>query len=174
MKYVFLCAVVVSALFFAGIVSVPHAFADCIPYVTAPNLYEVDRISSTSAQLYFTPLNDNIQQYQIDYGLNSEDRRYSVVFSPGPSSGAVSYTVNGLDPAFTYYYSVSATNSCSGSPWSNWVSDTVASASATLIPTSTPSNGPVTGSETLIFGGVTSSMLMGVGFVLYRKSRQIT
>ena len=175
MKYLFLFACILSSFLTLTTLTAPQSYADCIPFVSAPNLYEVDRVSSTSATLYFTPLNDSIQSYKIDYGLSEDDRRYSVIHNAGSSTGAIAYTVQGLDPSATYFYTVSATNSCSGSPWSNWVSDAVKETTTTGgTDTTTPSNGPIAGSNELILGAVLSSLLLGGGIFLYRKSSVVS
>lgn len=105
--------------------SVPQASAQvCAPLNSPPDLYQVSRIDSTSATLYFTPINDQVSGYTVFYGLTPEDQRYSTTFSYGTSTGAVTYTVGDLDPQQTYFFAVRANNSCgSSSQLSAWVSD---------------------------------------------------
>lgn len=158
----------------------PQASAQvCTPLTSAPNLYEVSR-TSTSATLYFTPINDQVTGYTIIYGLNPEDERYSTSFSYGSSEGAVSYTVGGLDPQQTYYFKVRANNSCgSSSPWSSWVgdsytpSDTSLSAvgSESAVPTTKPVGGiqiPVTGPETGLSAMALPLAGIIIGFLLFK------
>lgn len=149
------------------------AAAECIPFTQPPNLYKADRTASHSATLYFTPLNDSIQKYIIDYGLSVDDRRYSVHVDHGPSTGAIAHTISGLDPAFTYYYTVSAVNTCSQSPWSTWLSDAEQSSSesATTTPIIQNPNQTIAppGSPAMIIGGVLTSVLVFGGVAMYRK-----
>lgn len=152
----------------------PQSFAECIPYTSAPNLYQVNRTSSTSATLYFTPLNDSIKSYIVDYGLSSGDRRYSVKFDYGQSSGAIAYTINGLDPAFHYYYTVSAISDCSQSPWSNWLSESLTtSESAKLKATDSGSltpGLPAPGSTAVIIGGLLTAGFIFGGATIFKKT----
>lgn len=149
----------------------PKASADCVPFVEAPNLYEVDRVSSNSATLYFTPLNNSIQKYIIDYGLSVDDRRYSVHVNHGSSTGAVTYTISGLDPAFKYYYTVSAVNTCSQSPWSNWLSDAPTSTKSATLTNGIPKKTiAAPGSPAIIIGSLLTSALVFGGITFYRKS----
>lgn len=172
MFHIIAAGIIVIGLFF---ISAPTASAaECIPYTTGPELFAANRISSSSATLYFTPLNDSIQKYVIDYGLSIGDRRYSVQFDSGYSPGAVSYTVHGLDPAFTYYYSVSAMNTCSQtSPWSNWRADNATSVAATDGNASDSASGPkdiaAPGSGALLMGLLFSGGMIAGGVRFYRQ-----
>lgn len=105
-------------------VFVPTAYADvCAPNTSGPNLYQVTR-TKTQATLSFTPLNDQIKSYTIIYGLTANDERYSVTFLYGRSPIGINYTINNLDPAFSYFFKIRANNTCGTySPWSNWVGD---------------------------------------------------
>lgn len=169
----FITALSLSLVAYSQFMTPQVAAAECIPFAEPPNLFKADRTASHSATLYFTPLNDSIQKYIIDYGLSVDDRRYSVHVDHGPSTGAIAYTVNGLDPAFTYHYTVSAVNPCSQSPWSNWLSDAEhpSSGSATITPIIQNPNQTIAppGSPAVIIGGVLTSTLVFGGLTFYRK-----
>lgn len=111
-------------IFFINIIIVPHkALADdCFDVTETPNLYQIDR-SSAQATLFFTPVNSQIQSYTIEYGLKAGESTYSTTFGSGQSSGAISATVNDLDPNFSYSFRVRSNTNCANSPWSGWVSD---------------------------------------------------
>ncbi len=107
-----------SSIFFP----VQKAFADPCTIPNGPNLYQINR-TSKQATLFFTPINDGIKSYSIVYGLRVDDEKYGITFNSGSSTGAVSYTINDLDPNFQYYFRVRANTSCTSSPWSGWVGD---------------------------------------------------
>lgn len=100
------------------------ALADCTTITGAPNLYQIDR-GSSKATLFFTPVNNGVSKYVITYGTAIGAEQNSVMFSYGTSTGAVSYTVNDLDPSLKYYFKVRATSDCSSGPWSAWVGDNI-------------------------------------------------
>lgn len=111
----------------------------------------------------------------IDYGLSDGDRRYSVKFDYGQSTGAIAYTINNLDPAFRYYYSVSAINDCSQSPWSNWRSDTLTATESAKLSASdsgslTPGL-PSPGSTSMIIGGFLSVIFVAGGTIVFKKTK---
>lgn len=116
---------------------VPKSYADdpCTTITTTPNIYQVTRVGS-QATLYFAPVSDQVQSYSLIYGLQPEDERYSSTINQGPSSGAISYTVNNLEPGVEYFYKIRGDTSCTSSPWSSWVGDqtTVKGASDSAIP----------------------------------------
>lgn len=180
MKYVGLFSLLLS--FALSTASLPaYVYADgCIQIDQTPNLYQVTQ-TGTSATLYFTPVNEQTTGYIIDYGLSSGDDRYSATYATGNSTGAVTYTVNGLDSSMHYFFRVRAQNECSTGPYSNWVAATVDgkttiqggasdSAGTTFTPTPTVSGKvttPVTGVEsTLILAGISVS-LSGLGAYLF-------
>ncbi len=161
-------------LFFAGasFVFVPKSFADdpCTTITDPPNLYQINRTAkSTQATLFFTPIaNDQVQSYTIMYGLQPEDERYSITINQGPSTGAISTTVNDLQPDVPYFFKVSGNTSCVNSPWSSWVGDTpVTKGSSTSAPAV-----PVTGVETLYLWGIGSLLMIMSGFGLFAFSKR--
>jgi hypothetical protein len=116
---------------------VPKSYADdpCTPITTTPDIYEINRVGS-EATLYFVPVSDQIQSYTLMYGLQPEDERYSITINQGASTGAISYTVNNLEPGVEYFYKIRGDTGCTSSPWSSWVGDqtTVRGASDSAIP----------------------------------------
>jgi hypothetical protein len=83
-----------------------------------PDLFQIDRAGST-AVLHFTPVNSNMTYYYIAYGLSPGSEQYGVTFPASPSTGAVTYTINDLNPNLTYYFKVRAGNICAPGGWSN-------------------------------------------------------
>ncbi|MGI8419977.1 MAG: fibronectin type III domain-containing protein [Candidatus Levyibacteriota bacterium] len=159
---------------------------DCAQITQAPNLYQATQ-SGSNARLYFTPVNEQTTGYTINYGLSSGDDRYSVDFANGDSTGAISYTVGGLDPTFHYFFRVRAKNACSTGPYGSWVatipgtfvldgSDASASAGTlspaptnppAVTPTNTPTiKTPVTGVSSALVMGLVSLGLCGGGVAL--------
>jgi hypothetical protein len=57
--------------------------------------------------------------YYIAYGLSPGSEQYGVTFPASPSTGAVTYTINDLNPNLTYYFKVRAGNICAPGGWSN-------------------------------------------------------
>lgn len=152
------------------IVLAPKSYADdpCAPITAAPDLYQINR-TPTQDKLFFTPIaNDQVQTYTIIYGLKAEDERYSQTINQGPSSGAITYTINELTPGVQYYYKVRGSTSCTDSPWSTWVGDkAVATGSAQTV------NVPVTGPSTIYIWGACSLLLMisGLGLFTFAKRK---
>lgn len=143
---------------------VPKAVAQaCTPITTAPNLYQIDRASS-SATLYFTPIT-NATSYTTVYGLSVGDERYNTNINYGQSTGAISYVVQNLDPGLSYYFKIRANNSCSTGPFSGWVADS---------PNATPSLAlggggalPVTGIESILGPAFLSIAVIVFGVLLF-------
>src|SRR5215469_13830041 len=79
----------------------PGACTNTVP-TSAPNLYQVTSSASSSATLYFAPPSSGFTGFTISYGLDNTASAYNVSFSQGPTSGAVTYTVNALTPNTTY------------------------------------------------------------------------
>lgn len=151
-------------------VFVQKTYADdpCAPITDPPNLYQIKR-TSTQATLFFTPIaNDQVQSYTILYGLKPEDERYSITINQGPSTGAITATINDLQKGVPYYFKVMGNTSCVSSPWSSWVGDTVVKKSSNTSPAV-----PVTGAETLYLWSACSFLLIlsGLGFFVFSKRR---
>jgi hypothetical protein len=184
MKHTVLFSFLLSILFAAAALSVPtHALADdCAQITQAPSIYQATQTAS-SAALYFTPVNEQTTGYTINYGLSSGDDRYNVDFAYGDASGAINYTVGGLDPTMHYFFRVRAKNACSTGPYSDWFAATVAgattiqggaasgAASFTFTPTPPAPTGnvvtPVTGVSSAIMMSLLALGLSGVGGYLF-------
>lgn len=135
----------------------------CTPITTAPNLYQIDKASS-SATLYFTPIS-NATSYTAMYGFSVGDARYNTNINYGQSTGAISYTIGNLDPGLHYYFEVRANNSCSTGPFSSWVAD-----SPNITPSLALGGGgalPVTGIESYLGPALLSFGVLLFGFLLF-------
>jgi hypothetical protein len=72
-----------------------------------PSLTSVERTSGSTAKLTWTAVTP-VTTYAISYGLSAGNYQYGV-----PSTGNVtSFTIGGLDPNASYYFSVRAINDC--------------------------------------------------------------
>ena len=69
--------------------------------------------------LHFTPVSNNLSYYYVAYGLSPGSEEYGVSFPAGLSTGAVTYTINSLNPNLTYYFKVRGGNGCAPGGWSN-------------------------------------------------------
>ncbi len=151
----------------------PHAATkalaqDCTTITDAPNLYQIDR-SSTQATLFFTPVNNGVSKYVIVYGNAIGAEQHSVSFAYGTSTGAVTYTLNDLDPTVKYYFKVRAVSDCSSGPWSAWVGDNI-----TPTPTGKvmSSGMPVSGANDARNIALISVPMIVVGLFLLTSSRK--
>lgn len=181
-----------SLLFIIVSVTVPTtAFADdCAQITEKPTLYQVTQ-SGSNAALYFTPVNSQTTGYTINYGLSQGDDRYNVDFLYGNSSGAITYTVGGLDTSLHYFFRVRAKNACSTGPYSDWLAANVIgglntiqggatdSASTTgsgaiTAPTATPTRTavPVTGVSSILLMSLAALGLCVVGGGLFFKGKK--
>ncbi len=156
-------------LFFASLTLVVSlfipfpVFADegdvCSPIAISPSIYQIDR-NKDKATLYINPV-DDASSYTIMYGFSSGDERFSTSFDYGATTGAITYTVNGLEEGKTYYYKIQAVNACSRGPFSDWVSDSKAnttSSGATLLEA---------GSGTVLVGTLLGGFAVLFGFALF-------
>lgn len=142
-----------------------NAYAqECSQLTNTPDLYQVTK-TNTQAVLYFTPVT-GATRYNIVYGLEPGNEKYSVTFNYGTSTGAISYTINDLDPKLNYSFRVNGQNDCSTSPWSKWVGK--------LNPTPTiikPKSGSIeAGSESGIILLAVSLGTIAVGATLFKLS----
>lgn len=85
---------------------------------SAPALFQIIR-AGTQATLFFAPVTSNVTNYFISYGDHSGAEMYGTQFSQGPTTGAVSFTINHLSPLQQYFFRVRAGNDCMPGPWSN-------------------------------------------------------
>lgn len=163
-------------VFTIGLFFAPQTFAQaCTPLTTAPDLYQIDKTGNQD-KLYFSPAPGTVTSYTIIYGLSEGDERYSTTFNYGSSTGAITYTVENLDPKTTYYFKVRANNSCSSSQWSEWVADQKVTTTPTALAntgggattTGAPKGGiPATGSETVIAVIAGSALLILSGLFFF-------
>ncbi|MFZ3301301.1 MAG: 6-bladed beta-propeller [Microgenomates group bacterium] len=113
---------------------------NALPPLTAPNIFNALRLngnSSDSVILTYTPVNDRTTGYTIIYGSGVDLNEFSVTYLQSPSTGALSYTINLLNPSQSYAFKIQARNECATGPWSNYM--TVDSDGAlTLKPTDAP------------------------------------
>lgn len=87
------------------------------------DLFQINR-AKNSAKLYFTPANDNVEQYHVVFGFWKGDERFGqigAVVSKEQNNGVQSITVNELDPKANYWFKVIPVNSCAVGDWSNWL-----------------------------------------------------
>lgn len=145
----------------------PKTYADdpCTPLENPPLLYQINR-TPNQATLFFSPIaTDQVQSYSIIYGYNSGDERFSITFDQGPTTGAISYTVNDLEPGMQYFYKVRGNTSCLQSPWSTWVGDKAVNSGSSI----SVSNVPVTGPETIYLWGALPLLMIisGVGLFAF-------
>jgi len=166
----FFFLLLVSSIFFP----VQKAFADPCTIPNGPNLYQINR-TSKQATLFFTPINDGIKSYSIVYGLKVDDEKYSITFNYGSSTGAVSYTINDLDPNFQYFFRVRANTSCTFSPWSAWVGDKHTSSSSQSSSVSAGVSGlPPPGSNAAMIAFLISLGLILSGLTLFKFSTSLS
>ena len=140
----------------------------CINITAAPNLYEVKR-NSSQATLYFTPVNEGVTKYTVEYGNSSGAGQHSITFNHGTSTGAVSYVVNDLETTIKYYFRVRAGNDCSNGQWSSWLGDS-------MVPTPTgkvkSAGMPVAGADDARNIAIISLAMAASGFFLFSLSRK--
>lgn len=91
--------------------------------VGIPDLFQINR-SPTEVTLYFSPVKDNVQGYHVMYGFSEYEQRFGALSlsSTEVSQGVQSVTINNLDPAAKYWFSVAPVNGCAVGDWSNWQS----------------------------------------------------
>lgn len=88
------------------------------PPTNTPNLFQIDRTGST-AVLHFTPVSGNVSYYYVAYGLYPGSEQYGVSFPASSSTGAMSFTINDLNPNTTYYFKIRGGYGCAPGGWSN-------------------------------------------------------
>lgn len=86
----------------------------------SPDLFQIDTTKNT-AKLFFTPVNNAVNQYYIAYGFTEGDERFGVKFDKGFYNGVIDYTINELAPNTNYYFKVRAGNDCATGNWSHWL-----------------------------------------------------
>ena len=136
---------------------------------SAPNLYQVTS-AKDSATLYFAPPSSGFDGFTISYGLDQNADAYNATLSQGPTSGAVTYTVNSLTPNTKYYFKVRANNGCAPGPWSNVMSSSSGS-SSTATGSTTGTTPPVTGPTDVLYLGIAAFLLSMGGLGVFIKNK---
>ena len=86
-----------------------------------PDLFKIITTKG-SAKIIFTPVDEQITGYVVNYGFKKDDDRFSAVFNyVNSNEGEQNFTINLLNPWVTYYFRVAALNNCTAGPWSDWV-----------------------------------------------------
>jgi len=76
-----------------------------------PDLFQID-VNDTQATLFYAPVSGNVGDYYISYSEQPGTYQYGTSTGQGQSSGALSFTVNYLNPNTTYYFRVRGQNGC--------------------------------------------------------------
>lgn len=87
------------------------------------DLFQINR-TGTTAVLYFTPINDQVEKYHVVYGYIANDARFGHIgaqVSVESNTGVQSITINHLDPAARYWFQVMPVNGCAVGERSNWL-----------------------------------------------------
>lgn len=95
---------------------------DAVP-VGEPDFFQINR-TKTSATLYFTPVNDNVENYHVIYGLWQGDERFgslSTHVTKETNNGVQSFTISDLNPKSEYWFKVAPVNGCAVGTWSSWM-----------------------------------------------------
>ena len=85
--------------------------------VGAPDLFQIN-VAGSEATLYYSPLNDHIDNYFISYSQNPGSFQHGVETGQSLSSGVLSFTVGCLPPNTTYYFRIRGQNGCMPGDWS--------------------------------------------------------
>lgn len=101
----------------------PPSGCSAIAPLSSPNLFSLIK-TSDEATLYFTPVGGTVTGYQIAYGYSLNEDNFNVSTPTGAPIGALSYTINYLEPNKNYYFRVRAMNDCVPGPWSNSLTTT--------------------------------------------------
>jgi hypothetical protein len=89
------------------------------PPTNAPNLFQID-MTTDSATLYFSPVNDYLNYYYIAYGHDKKPQ-FGLQYPSTLSTGVETKIIQALLPNTTYYFQVRGGNGCAPGPWSNWM-----------------------------------------------------
>lgn len=95
---------------------------DTPPGAKAPWLYGAIAQDSGSVLLYFTPSDDPVDKYVLEYGTKSGDYPYGVQDMGVNSRGQMTFLVKSLSLNTIYYFRVRGGNGCATGPWSNEIS----------------------------------------------------
>lgn len=92
--------------------------------VKASWLYGAIAQDSGSVLLYFTPADNPVSKYVLEYGTKSGDYPYGVQDMGVNARGQMTFLVKSLSPNTTYYFRVRGGNGCATGSWSNEISAT--------------------------------------------------
>jgi peptidoglycan/xylan/chitin deacetylase (PgdA/CDA1 family) len=92
---------------------------DEMPGLKAPWLYGAIANTSNSVLLYFTPGDNPIDKYVLEYGTQSGIYKYGVQDLGVNSPEQMTFLVSSLAPYTTYYFRIRSGNGCAVGPWSN-------------------------------------------------------
>lgn len=95
---------------------------DAVP-VGEPDFFQTNR-NKSSATLFFTPVNDNVERYHVVFGLWQGDERFgslSTHVTRETNNGVQSLTISDLDPKSEYWFKVAPVNGCAVGTWSTWM-----------------------------------------------------
>jgi len=95
---------------------------DQAPGAKAPWLYGAIPQDGSSILLYFTPSDNPVNKYVLEYGTKPGDYSYGVQDMGLNSRGQMTFLVKSLAPNTTYYFRVRGGNGCATGPWSNEIS----------------------------------------------------
>lgn len=86
------------------------------------DLFQIDREGKTST-LYFTPVNDDVEGYNVMFGFFEGDEHFGGIGIPAQNEnqGVQSLIIDHLDPDVAYYFKVIPVNGCATGSWSNWL-----------------------------------------------------
>lgn len=99
----------------------PPGCSDQTP-VGQADLFQINRTGS-SAQLFFTPVNDNTANYHVMYGFDMGQPLFGMLsapVTPTTNNGVQSIAINDLDPRAGYWFVIAPVNGCAVGTWSNW------------------------------------------------------
>jgi len=99
----------------------PWVCSDLQP-ANAPMLYSASAQDSDSVLLQYSPADDPVDKYVLEYGTDSGDYTFSSVNIGGKDSRH--YRVGSLQSGRTYYFRIRGGNGCATGPWSNELSAT--------------------------------------------------
>lgn len=88
----------------------------------APWLYAGLTQDAQSILLYFTPADEPVSAYVLEYGTKSGQYQFGVQDLGINSRDQMTYLVKSLAPNTTYYFRIRAGNDCATGPWSNELS----------------------------------------------------
>lgn len=104
-----------------------HADGVCLDQPTSqrlPWLYGAIAESSGQITLYFTPADEPVSAYVLQYGTTSGSYQFGVQDMLVNTREQMKFKVQSLRPSTTYYFRVRAQNGCQTGEWSNEIAST--------------------------------------------------